>query len=147
MSEQCRDLVGNCKITPGYRSDHAIIELNLTRNRFKRGPDLWKFNRDLLKKPDYIEQVNETIHNFLRYALPIYKLEFINERNAQDLQFSISDDLLLEMLLMEFRNVTIKFSSSLKRATISKEKQLIKSIESLENENPTEKGLHELEKK
>ena len=84
---------------------------------------------------------------FLRYALPIYKVEFINGKNAQDLQFSISDDLLLEMLLMELRNVTIKFSSSLKRATISKEKQLIKSIESLENENPTEKGLHELEEK
>ena len=75
---------------------------------------------------------------FLRYALPTYKLEFINEKNAQDLQFSISDDLLLEMLLMELRNVTIKFNSSLKRATISKE--LIKSIESLENENPTGKG-------
>ena len=39
---------------------------------------------------------------------------------------------------MELRNVTIKFNSSLKCATISKE--LLKSIESLENENPTEKG-------
>ena len=48
---------------------------------------------------------------------------------------------------MELRNDTLKFSSSLKRATISKEKELNKSIESLENENPTEKGLHELDKK
>ena len=42
---------------------------------------------------------------------------------------------------MELRNVTIKFSSSLKRATISKEKQLIKSIESLENQNPIGKRV------
>ena len=52
------------------------------------------------------------------------------------LQFVIADDILLEMIMFKIREITIKFSGTLKRKECQVEKILIKDIEKLEsNEN------------
>ena len=136
VSESFMDIIDSCKINPGYRSDHSFLELNLIINPFHRGPGIWKFNCELLKHSEYIDKINKTIMDFrFKYAVPVYNIEYINELNDQYLQFTIDDDILLEMLLLEIRYVTIKYSSALKQATNAKENLLIKSIEELETSN------------
>ena len=52
------DIISSCNIKPGYRSDHYILELNITLCNFKRGKEVWKFNRSLLKDKEYLIQMN-----------------------------------------------------------------------------------------
>ena len=40
ISESLLDITDSCKINPGYRSDHSIIEINLVINHFHRGPGI-----------------------------------------------------------------------------------------------------------
>ena len=49
ISRNLSDLTANCYIIPGYRSDHAIVKLDLLINKFKKGKGIWKFNINWLK--------------------------------------------------------------------------------------------------
>ena len=126
--------ITNCKIKPGYRSDHSIVELNVLVNSFQKGKGIWKLNCELLKNPDYITAVNKTIQTVReKYALPICKKDYINEGNDTFIQFTIDDDLLLEMMLFEIRGVSLDFACFLKKSKNLREKELIKLIEMSEN--------------
>lgn len=48
ISNSLFNLVENCTIKPGYKSDHFIVLLKIWYNPFKRGRDLWKFNNNFL---------------------------------------------------------------------------------------------------
>ena len=137
VSESLTDLIADCNIKPGYRSDHSILELDLVVNPFQRGRGLWKLNCSLLKNPEYLNMINHTIQDvLLSYVVPVYNIEFITESNFQGLQFVIADDVLLEMIMFKIREVTIKFSGTLKRKECQVEKNLVQDIEKLEsNEN------------
>ena len=50
VSDALLDLVNSCKIRPGYRTDHVIVELTLALCKFKRGKGIWKFNCSFLKQ-------------------------------------------------------------------------------------------------
>ena len=140
VSESLTDLIADCNIKPGYRSDHSILELNLVVNPFQRGRGLWKLNCSLLKNPEYLKMINHTIQDvLLSYVVPVYNIEFITESNFERLQFVITDDVLLEMIMFKIREVTIKFSGTLKRKESQVEKSLIQDIEKLEsNENASD---------
>ena len=43
------DMIDSCDIKPSYRSDHSIIEINLTISNFVIGRGTWKINNSLLK--------------------------------------------------------------------------------------------------
>ena len=150
ISESLLDITGSCKINQGYRSDHSIIEINLVINHFHRGPGIWKFNCALLKNPEYINIINKAIMEFrLKYALPIYSIEYIKHASDLELQFSIDDEILLEMLMLELRGLTIKFSKSEQRKRNSREDELMKLIEQNEAVNCPEKpqaNIEELKK-
>ena len=134
INELFIDLITNCKIKPGYRSDHSIVELTVTVNSFRQGKGIWKLNCELLKNPDYITAVNKTIQAVReKYAIPVYKRDYINENNDTFIQFTIDDDLLLEMMLLEIRGISLQFSSFLKKSKDLREKELIKLIEKSEN--------------
>ena len=47
----------------------------------------------------------------LQYALPIYNYQNINDIPESELQFTISDQLLLETLLMELMGKSISYGS------------------------------------
>ena len=61
ISHSLSNLVENCTIKPGYRSDHSIVLLELKFNPFNRGHSLWKFNNNLLTDKEYVLKVKETI--------------------------------------------------------------------------------------
>ena len=125
ISENFMPSVQNLKIIPSYRSDHSTVVLSFQINEFKRGSGLWKFNYCLLIDTEYLTIVKKCINTVKeQYMLPIYDIEYMLENN--NLQFSISSQLFLEVLLMEIRWETISYSSYVKKETLYNE---IKKIE------------------
>ena len=113
-----------------YRSDHNGILLNLKLINNEGGKGYWKFNNTLLKDPEYIQKVKETIEDVTRtYSVNPNDLN-VNE----DIEFNINDQLFLETLMMMIRGMTIKYSSEKKRRTVETELRLENEIKSLENE-------------
>ena len=48
-----------------YGSDHKLVNTTLLNNIFKRGPSYWKLNTSLLKDPEYLTFMNNSIDYFL----------------------------------------------------------------------------------
>ena len=87
------------KILPSYRTDHSTIVITLPINEFIKGKGLWKFNNSLLKYMNYIEAVKKCINNVKeQYMIPIYDLEFVSTTESNNIQFTISEQLFLQML-------------------------------------------------
>ena len=92
-------------------------------NSFWQGKGIWKLNCELLKNPDYITAVKKTIQTVReKYALPVYEKDYINENNDTFIQFTIDDDLLLEMMLLEIRGISLEFACFLKKSKDLREK-------------------------
>ena len=90
------DMIDSCDIKPSYRSDHSIIEINLTISNFLIGRGTWKINNSLLKNKDYLSLIDRLIDEEKeKYCLPVFNLDYIKE-NFNGLTFSIDDDLFLE---------------------------------------------------
>ena len=70
----------------------------------------------------------------LKYALPVYNLDYLTQSN-NNIQFTIDDDTFLEALILQIRGETIKYSSKFKREQNLKENQLLKDIEDLQSSN------------
>ena len=66
-----------------------------------------------------------------KYAPSVYSLEFL--KSSDNIQFTIEDDLFLEMLLLRIRGETIRYSAFQKQKQSQVEKNLLKDIETLEN--------------
>ena len=136
ISQNLLDFVEKCNIKPGYRSDHSNIELLLTFNRFERGRGIWKFNSSLLKDKDYLILINNLIdQEKLKYSLPIYNPDNVMQIPDSDICFTISESEFLEVLLLQIRGETIRYSSLLKKRTKEKEESLIVEINNME-QNP-----------
>ena len=147
ISESLTDLVDKCYIKPGYRSDHSIVVLTIKICKFKRGRGTWKFNCSLLKDKEYLITINNLIdREKLNYALPVYHPHYVTTIHDNDLQFTISDSIFLETLLLQIRGETIKYSTKVKKQTICTEENLKREIEILEN-NYSQANLEELEMK
>ena len=128
------DVTNSCKIRPGYRSDHSIVELELLLDPFVRGKGIWRFNNSLLRNTEYTKSVKNWIREIKeQYMAPVYNLDNIDQIDNSNLQFTISDSTFLEMLLLKIRGNTIKFSSNLARSRRQEELNLIQEIEHLEN--------------
>ena len=80
----------------------------------------------------------------LQYALPVYNLENVKEIPNSEIQFSISDQLFLETLLMELRGKSISYSSHLKKQRDKTETFIKEQIRQIE-ENLTDANLLELD--
>ena len=123
------DLVYNCDIKVGYRSDHSILFLDITVNKFSMGKGIWKLNNSLLKNKSYVDLINNVIkEEAMRYAVPVYKVQYIKS-NWDKIFFTIDDDLFLEILFLCLRGESIKCSSHLKKKHMEKEEALVKDIE------------------
>ena len=122
--------VRNARIKPGYRTDHSIVEMSLHINEIEKGPGLWKFNEAVLKDTEYVDLVYETIRDIVQqYAIPIYSKEHINSfYNYDSVQFTISDSLLYETLLMTIRGETVKYCKRRARKRREKEQELEREI-------------------
>ena len=142
------DLIKTTKIKPGYRSDHSILELNLLINKFVRNKGRWQFNTSLLNDQTYTEIVNKTIKDeILKYLLPVYNIDNFDMLNQSEIQYTISDNLLLEAILLRIRGETIHYSKKLKRGKNNEESDIINQIEILENGNLDQQALETLSDK
>ena len=133
ISETFTDLVQNCQIKPGYRSDHSRVDMDIILDTFKQGRGIWKFNCSLLRNPDYLKLINDSIMTIKKeYAVPVYDLEYLDSIQDLNINFTITDDIFLETLLLKIRGDTIKFASKLKKEHQTKELHLVAEIEQLE---------------
>ena len=148
LYESLMTSVKDITFLPSYRSDHSSVVLSLQINEFRKGKGLWKFNTSLLKDKTYIEEVKKCINNVKeRYMLPVYNFEYFKDNiNDELMEFSISNQLFLEMLLMEIRGKTISYSAYKKKQKIERENILIKSIQNLENSTEPDLVLIESKK-
>ena len=84
---------------------------------------------------DYLSLIKKCIVDTkLQYCLPVYNRDSIDNVPNEELQFFIDDQLFLEVLLMEIRGRTISYSSYKKKQQNIREKNVIKEIESLEEQ-------------
>ena len=127
ISESLLPFVTNADIIPGILSDHSIITMDIDFSKFKRGRGFFKFNSSLCKEIQYVDLVKDTIKRTCQqYAENDYPEFFFDNATPEvlfDLRYSINDQLLLEMLLLEIRGETIKYC-----ATKKKEKQAAKIL-------------------
>ena len=109
----------------------------------KKEKNFWKFNSSLLKEQNCIKEIKDTILRVKeQYMLPIYNLEMLDNISNNDLQFTISNQLFLDVLLMEIRKTVINYSIKKKREDIEKEKQLESEINNIDlKQNKTEEDL------
>ena len=133
VSHPMHDIITECNINSGYRSDHSSVEVRLLLNKFKRGRGLWKLNCSLLKDKEYINLVNKMIQEEkFKYALPVYNLDFLSTIPDNNINFIISDGQFLEALLLRIRGETVKYASYQKKKDTEHEQRLISEIEILE---------------
>ncbi len=112
ISEELLTKIEDVKIVNGYRTDHSIVELTITLSEFKKGAGFWKFNTSLLKDADYVNKVKQVI----RDVVGDYSLDIDSENiPIENIRLSINDSLFLEILLLKIREMTIKYSSKLKK--------------------------------
>ena len=125
--------VEKTEIHPGYRSDHSMITLHLDITKQPRGRGLFKFNVSLLKDPNYIKLVKNTIQTTVcEYAVPIYRDDYVKE-NLTSVEFTISSSLFFEMLMLTLRRETVTFGIKKSKEERKQEKQLENIIGELEN--------------
>ena len=133
VSSGFTDLTDSINIRPGYRSDHSMVELTFLISNFKRGRGTWKLNNSLLKDSKYIHLVNKCIREeYQKYAVPVYKPEFLEKCCYQDIHLTIAPDLFLEALLLRIRGESIKYGAFKKKFNSNFEKLLLSEIEKLE---------------
>ena len=68
----------------------------------------------------------------LNYAVPVYDFNKVKTIPDNEIQFTISDELFLEMLLLKIRGETIKYCTEKKKKLIKKENELISDIKIIE---------------
>ena len=155
ISEELCAMTVDIDIAPGYRTDHSLICLTLNYAEQSKGKGLFKFNCSLLRDQEYSALVKQTITNtVLDYALPVYVPDFVksvsgNERFS-DMQFTINDSLLFEVLILNIRTETITYSIRKAKRYKRDEKALNCAIAQLEqqmNSSPSAEVAEELYEK
>ena len=114
-------------IEPGYKSDHSLISVSFNaQNTHQRGRGFWKFNNSLLREPDYMERIKQTLHDCqLKYS---------------DLQ---NKSLKWDTIKCEIRATTISyaaFRSKQKKATIE---NLLRNLKQLEQDLDNGLDVHD----
>ena len=115
ISDELMALYENAYITPGYKTDHSIIELHLRISEFERGKGFFKFNNSLLRDPAYVNKVKQIITDVkIEYAVTPYRIENIINIPEEEICYKIEDDLVLEIILMKIRQMTISYAGQKK---------------------------------
>lgn len=114
ISENLINLIHKCKIKPGYKTDHSVVEISIDFMKVKRGPGYFKMNNSLLYEEDYQKLIKESIND-------------IAEINKDS-----NPNTLWELIKGTIRNQTIKYASHKKKLEQKNEEKLIKEIEILE---------------
>ena len=146
VTESIINSVKSSKIETGYKSDHSMVTLLLAMDNFEHGRPLWKHNSSLLTDIEYLKTINSKILDIKKqYCLPVYDLDNIDKIPDNELQLVINDHLFLETLMMEIRGKSISYATYKKKSKNTQEKELLKTIQNLEN-NLADETVPDLEK-
>ena len=143
ISDTLLPFIKDSNILNGYRSDHSFVSIDLEFKKEERRRNFWKFNSSLLKEADCVNEIKKVIKNTKeQYALPVYNVDNLHNIPDSELQFTISDQLFLDVLLMEIRKAVMGYSVKKKRQDYEEEKNLEIEITQLENNlNKTEENM------
>ena len=112
ISEQLGLDIASADITPGYCSDHSLIDIAFKTNIVKRNRPFWKFNNSLLRDAVFVNLVKQVVFDVKKqYALPVYDRDNIYLIDDEHLGFTVGDQLFFEMLLLEIRGKCISYTS------------------------------------
>ena len=132
ISNDLNSLVTSCTILNSPETDHSAITLHLKSEDLKqdRGPGFWKFNNSLLQDSEYVTILQENIEDYKE-------------------KYSAIEDLGLkwDLIKMEIRGFTIKYSKMKAKKRENEEMALKKKAEKLlleSGKNPDKRILNEL---
>ena len=61
ISSNLVNVITNCKITTGYRSDHSLVYFNLNTDSQTRGPGYFKLNNSVILEQEYQNKIKQSI--------------------------------------------------------------------------------------
>jgi hypothetical protein len=114
ISSDITNYVETTNIKPGYRSDHLIVELTLSLNKQPRGIGLW--NSTLLKDNNYVDNIKECMQNMKDQ----YSARNVNLPNEDPANYTVSAQLLFEMIKLEVSGKTMAYATAKKGLMIDK---------------------------
>ena len=136
VSSSLTPYVTNTNIKHAILTDHSIVSLNIDFSHFQRGRGFFKYNNSLLKDEQYVEQIKCLIKEVTKqYAIDPRTDQFwenIDEHELQNVGININDQLFFDVLLMEIRGETIKYSATKKRMRNARSRFLNTEIVKLE---------------
>lgn len=104
ISDNIIPYVEDADIKCGYRTDHSMIILKLKFCQKLKCSTFWKFNTSLLKDKTFVDEVNQLIDSIVEdCALLPYARDAIKNISKSDIQFTVTDDVFLDFLLMKIR--------------------------------------------
>ena len=136
ISNTLLPFIAKAIIEPGILSDHSMTSIEIDFRKFKRGRGFWKFNNSLLRDMEYVKIVKKCVKKVVKtYADEQFTEDFIENASPSQLQaltFNINPQLLFDMIQLEIRGETIKYSSRIKKETNGKTRLLLHQLEQLE---------------
>ena len=117
--------VSKADILPGYKTDHSLCKIDVNYHSNKRGPGFWKLNSSLLSEIEYINAIKATI------TQTVAQYEHDEE---------VDEVLLWEMIKLEIRNTSIKYSKAKMKEMRKKEDIIENEIASLERQLEKDPG-------
>ena len=121
-------------IKPGYKTDHSLIGLRIQSGVNTRGPGFWKLNCKYLENQEYVQIIRQCIKETV-------------ERTQQEEGARCNDHLIWEMIKMNVRGETIKFTARKKKAEQNLIKLLEHKIDLIEGDTSIEAGAKEHRKR
>ena len=110
ISESLQTMFSSIQCENSYRSDHSPGIFKCKLNQFVKGEEFWKFYNILLTDNTYVDilkyRINQIQH---QYACYVYNRDKIPSTENENLSFIISDQPLLDLLLMKIREKSISF--------------------------------------
>ena len=107
--------VNKCDISPGFRTDHSSISLNITPTNETRGRGFWKFNVSLLHDETYVELIRSCI-----------------QTNVTNFSNTLDPNTFWDFLKCQMRSTTIRYSIEKSKRQKAYEKSLIDKLNQLE---------------
>ena len=148
ISNTLLPFVENSDILPGVASDHSIPTLDIDFSKFKRGKGFFKFNNSLIKDPDYVKLINDTIRDVSAlYAEDVYDSNFLKNatpEEQQNLVFTINPQLFLETMLLEIRGKTIGYCAWKKKSKNAAQSLALHRLEEAEIASDRQPGSSDL---
>jgi len=133
MTDSLCNIATNSKISPGYKTDHSCVVLNINVTKSKREQGYFQINNSLLIDSHYRHSIKKAISDTLM---------FNREANA---------NVRWELIKGSVRNETIRYATKKKHNDQKKEKDEIEEIYMLEQKvntsNNSNEHIHSLSNK